>query len=207
MNVETKKGLGCDCGTCGPCGTKASVYAMLAKGSPRLAYAVARGIPLAPWYLTLSATFSTTTQAVAANRATDQKLVQDTIITKIDYQIQNLNTPTSNFSSFAANQFATQSGIQARMKVIGGPRYAVVDDFMPISLLPNRPCGWLLGATQGVSMDFQSTMTLPFVPLIVTVTLYGETTYWDKLFDMPPATALKLLSEMGYDLGPYDSTT
>lgn len=168
-----------------------------------MAYAAACGVPIAPWYQTITASFSSTTQSGALNESPVDKLVQDTLITRVTYQIQNLNTPTSNFSSFAANQFQKQSGILVRMKVVGAPRFSVIDSFTPISEVENWPCGWVLGATNGVSMDFQSTMTLPFVPLIANVVFHGETSHWAKLIDASPQYCVQKLKDMDYDIGPY----
>lgn len=202
--METKTGMGCgeERGA-----VKSRVQAMLSAGSPRLALAVAMGVPLAPWFVPVVATFSTVSQAAANGTASQQKFVQDTLITRISYQMQNLNTPTSNFSSFAANQFALNSGITARMKVTGAPRFTVADDYLPITELVStcsETCGWVLGDTNAIIMDFQSTMTLPFAPLVVTVTFHGCTTHWSKLVDMSITDALKKLEELGHDIGTYE---
>jgi hypothetical protein len=197
-------------GVAGPCPSdscpahvKTNVYDMLQKGSPRLAYALACGVPLGPWKTTISAIFDTTTTATVPEVGNNIKIVQDTIIDRISCQVQNNNTPSSDFSSLADYFFSLQSGILAKLKVVGAPRYSVVDQFTPISEIVGPTDGWILGLTNGLIMDFSSTITLPAAPLTVNFVFHGRTSYWAKLIKLDDATCVRQLEAKGYDVSMY----
>lgn len=204
MDGENKKGLA-GCGTCAD-DMADDVYGLLRKGSPMLAYAVACGVPLAPWKTSVQGIFATTAVVTVPEVANSTKLVQDTIVDRISYQVQNLNTPTSDFSSFAEYFYSLQSGIEAKLKVVGTPRYAIVDSFTPISLIAGPTGGWILTMDEGLVMDFNATVTLPFAPLKITFTFECRTTHWAKLIKMDNGTALTNLTNMGYDCSQFKET-
>lgn len=174
------------------------VYRLLDLGTPKLAYARAMGFTLEPFWILVPALFSNTSVITVPNAGNPSKIFQDTLITEVDYQVQNQNTP-AGFDSLTNEFFELQSGIQAQIKVEqGAGSYNPAPDYTPIKLLRKkllRP--WLVGINCGFKMNFKATVTLPF-PVEVDFVFFGETTWWPKLMDMTALQCLKKLQEMGF---------
>ena len=210
---EGSPGLG-KCGSCGawpsvPKGCTPAmaeaVYDMLTVGSPRLAYALACGVPLVPYDINCVALFGDVSVVLVPDVGQNVKIVQDQIVREIRFQVQNQTTP-AGFDSITNYFFEQESGIEARLKTVGaGGGYNPVPEFTPIKLIagPLRR-GWLLTYTNGLVMDFQATVALPF-PVKVTFTFKSETVYWPRLIDMTSYEALQKLKSMGYVCDAWDS--
>lgn len=179
------------------------VWDMLQLGSPRLAYAIANGFPLVPYEFTVQAIFATQGTTLA-DQGNQEKIVWDVLIDDICFQVQNGITP-SGLDSLTNWFFQYQSGIEARIKIIGaGGGYNPVPDYTPINLVARkikRP--WLLTCTNAIKMDFQATVTLPFSPVTVSFVFNGTTCYWPLLIDLPDVMAIKGLEKMGYVCGTF----
>lgn len=211
MNDKQKTGLGCpDCGgTCGAGGgvDPEQVYSLLKLGSPRLAYAVACGVPLVPWTFNVQADFTSVGQTEVSQAGNNVKIVQDTLIQEIKIQVQNQNTPggTDSLTNFF---YELESGIEANLKIVGaGTGYMPVPEFTPLKHIARKfACGkeWLLTYNNGVEMDFQATVSpLPF-PVVVTVSFEGVTSAWPKLIDISQSDAVQKLKSLGYLCDTYE---
>ena len=180
--IPAKKsfGFGCFKDDMGP--LSAGIYAMLAAGSPRLALAKARGVPLAPYIINVRATFSDTTVSVIPDVGSDVKIVQDTLIDALVVRVENqsLTANQNQFQSLSDFFFNFQSGIEALLTVQGAPRYDVVNKFTPLSTIADMvsggshwPGGWVLTYQQQLKMDFNAKVLLPFAPVEVICTFRG----------------------------------
>jgi len=197
------KGLGW-----GPDRLTAQVYEMLAVGSPRLALAVAMGLPIIPYQFAVVGTFVNQGTTLVPDAGNDVKIVQDTVIDSVDFQVQSGITP-QGLDSLTNWFFQYQSGIQAKLKVVSGSQgqagYQVIPNFTPINLIPNivdkyfNDQKWLLSYTNGIVMDFNASVPLPFAPVTVTFTFSGRTSYDQKLLDTRNSEAVKKLEQMGYN--------
>jgi len=179
------------------------VFAMLNAGSARLAYARAKGVSLVPYDILVPALFSSAGVTAVPDAGNQEKIQQDTIIRKVDYQITNQNSP-AGFDSITNEFFALNSGIQARMKIIAaGGGYNPVPDFQPLELIKREfPRGWLLTYNNGIKMDFQASVPLPFA-VQVNVVFHGETVYWLPALQMTNADAFRALQALGYNVNGY----
>jgi hypothetical protein len=209
MQANQHEGLGC---SPVPEGTDpqlaAEVYKALRYGSPRLAFAQACGVPLVPFSIRVVGDFPDVAQALSPSDGNTIKIVQDTFISEIKFQVQNQNPP-SGLDSLTNFFFELESGIEARLKTIaGGTGYNPVPDFTPIKLISRRLVDeqsgpWLLTYDNGLVMDFQATvLPLPF-PVKVTFVFEGKTSYFPKIIDMSQLQAVKMLKEMGYLCDAY----
>jgi hypothetical protein len=186
-------------------GMACAVFDMLVVGSPRLAYALACGIPLVPFDIKCSGLFTDPSVTLVPDVGQNVKIVQDMVVREIKFQIQNQKTP-AGLDSITNYFFEQESGIEARLKTVGaGGGYNPVPQFMPLKLIagPLRT-GWLLTYTNGLVMDFQATVPLPF-GVQVTVAFKSDTVYWPRLIDMTSEEALKKLKKMGYVCDAFDS--
>jgi hypothetical protein len=157
----------------------AGIYAMLAAGSPRLALAKARGVPLAPTVVNVRAIFPDTTTAIIPATGSDTKIVQDQLVDAMVFRVQN-ESLTANQNVFQAESdfyYGIQSGLEATLDVKGAPRYTVCDRFTPLSTLADMvngtshwPGGWVLTYQQELFMSFRTTVLLPFAPIEVIAT-------------------------------------
>jgi hypothetical protein len=202
-------GLGCcEEGGCGP--LAAGVYAMLAAGSPRLALAKARGVPLAPYMINVRANFPDTTTQIIPDVGSDVKIIQDTLIDAMMVRIFN-HSSTANQNQFQAESdyyYAIQSGIEATLEVVGAPRYDVAPKFCPLSTLMDTlngnshwAGGWVLTYQQQLKMDFTPRILLPFAPLEVVCSFRTWTPVTQAFVDMSNAFAINALqTEFGIDL-------
>ena len=154
----------------------ASVYSMLAAGSPRLALARARGVPFAPFMINVRAIFPDTSTSVVPDVGSDVKITQDLLVDSMVFRIQNEST-TANQNTFQAQSdfyFGFQSGLEATLDIQGQPRYTIADKFMPISTLADMingnahwPYGWVLNYQQQLFMSFNAKIQLPYAPIEV----------------------------------------
>jgi hypothetical protein len=199
-------GLGC--GDDGP--LSAGVYAMLAAGSPRLALAKARGVPLAPFTMNIRATFPDTTTAIVPDVGADVKITQDCLIDAMVVRVEN-QSETANqnqFQSLSDFFFGFTSGIEAKLTVQGAPRYDVANRFVPLSNLADVvngsshwPGGWVLTYQQQLSADFIPKILLPFAPVEVIMTFRAWQPVTRAFVDMSTREALDALqSEFGIQL-------
>lgn len=211
--TPAKAGVG-QCGACGSWPTvpdgctpamAQAVYDMLTIGSPRLAFALACGVPLVPYQVPVVALFGDTSVTLVPEVGNDVKIVQDFAVKKVVFQVQNQETP-SGFDSITNYFYELESGIEARLKIVGaGGGYNPVPVFTPIREIAgdlDRP--WLVTYTNGFVMDFQATVPLPFA-VKVTFSFKGETVYWPRLIDMSSLEALKALKKMGYVCDAFES--
>lgn len=204
-------GLGsCNCDTemSGP--LSQGIYAMLAAGSPRLALAKARGIPLAPQTLNVRALFSTTSTSVIPDVGSDEKITQDLLVDAMVVRVQNQSTTAnqSQFQSLSDFFFGFTSGIEATLSVQGAPRYSPVDKFTPLSNIADVvnggshwPGGWVLTYQQQLKMDFNAKVLLPFAPVEVVCTFRTWQPVTQAFVVMSTREAIGCLqSEFGIDL-------
>lgn len=204
-------GLGscnCDNEMSGP--LSQGIYAMLAAGSPRLALAKARGIPLAPQGLNVRVTFSTTSTSVIPDVGSDEKITQDLLVDSMVVNIQNQST-TANASVWQPISdffFRFTSGIEATLSVQGAPRYSPFDKFTPLSTMcdvvnggSHWPGGWVLTYQQQLKMDFNARVVLPYAPLEVVVTFRTWQPVTQSFVVMSTREAIGCLkTEFGIDL-------
>lgn len=200
-----KMGLGCSCDE-----ADESVYAMLSAGSPRLALAVARGVPLAPYLINVRALFPTTDTPMVPDVGSDVKITQDTIIDAMVVRTLNESTTANQnqFQAFSDFFYNFQSGIEATLDVQGAPRYSVAPKFMPLSTMADMisggshwPAGWVLTYQQQLFMSFNAKVLLPFAPVEVVCTFRGRAPVTQTFVNMGNDVACqKLKDEFGLDL-------
>jgi hypothetical protein len=201
-------GLGCADDSYGP--LAAGVYSMLAAGSPRLALAKARGVPLAPYMISVRAVFPDTSVTLVPDVGSDVKIVQDTLIDSLVIRIQNESTTANQnqFQTLSDFFYGYQSGIEATLDVQGAPRYAVAPKFIPLSVLgdPNNgvghwPGGWVLTYQQQLFMSFQAKILLPTAPIEVICAFRGWVPVTEAFVSMTNREAINALtSEFGIAL-------
>jgi hypothetical protein len=200
-------GFGCGESDFGPLAT--GIYSMLAAGSPRLALAKARGVPLAPYIINVRATFPDTSTTLVPDVGSDVKITQDTLIDSLIVRIQN-ESDTANQNQFQTLSdffYGYQSGIEATLDVQGAPRYSVCG-FTPLSTLgdPNNgvghwPGGWVLTYQQQLFMSFNAKVLLPTAPLEVVCSFRGWVPVTQAFVSMTNREAITLLqSEFGIQL-------
>jgi len=188
----------------------AGVYAMLAAGSPRLALAKARGVPLAPYIINVRAVFPDTDTSMVPSVGSDVKIVQDTLIDSLVIRIQN-ESVTANQNTFQAQSdfyYSIQSGIEATLDVMGAPRYSVAPRFTPLSTMGDLingnshwPGGWVLTYQQQLFMSFNAKIALPVAPLEVVCTFRSWTPVTAEFVNMGNDQAIAYLqSEFGITL-------
>lgn len=198
-------GLGCGDGGMGPLAS--GVYDMLALGSPRLALAKARGVRLVPYYVNIRATFDDVSVTDIPTVGADVKIVQDTLFNDIVYKIIN-KSDTANSTVFQAQSdlyFGLQSGIEAVFDISGAPRPSLAPRFTPLANLADGfqnfsgwPRGFVLTYQQQPQMSFHASVTLPYTPLEVVVTLRGWTPQNEMFVDMTNKEAFAGLDACGF---------
>lgn len=176
---RVRKSLGfgqcaCDLGPIEP-----EIASMLAAGSPRLALAVARGVPFAPFVINVRAIFPDTSTNIVPDVGSDVKISQDVDVQALVIRVQN-ESVTANQNTFQAQSdffYGFQSGLEATLDVQGAPRYTVADRFTPLSTLGDVALGnsfwpkkWVLTFQQQLFMSFRTTVLLPFAPIEVICT-------------------------------------
>lgn len=191
---------------------EASVGCLLASGSPRLALARALGVPLAPYLINVRAKFPDTSVQIVPDVGSDVKIVQDTLIDAMVVRIFN-ESLTANQNQFQAQSdffFTLQSGIEAKLDVVGAPRYSVAPTFTPLANLLDTingnshwPRGWVLTYQQQLMMNFIPKVTLPFTPLEVVCTFRGWIPTNEMFVSMTNREAIeKLETDCGIPLDP-----
>jgi hypothetical protein len=188
-------------------GGGASPILAAAQYSPKIALAMARGIPFAPYVLNIRNTFTdstTTTSAAQSFEGGQTRLDQDTIVDRVVYEIDSpaafSGTQLKPVSDFF---YGLNSGITATMEVQGAPRYAVAPFFTPLRSLcaflnEEWPFGWVLTNNQIVSMQFQQTVAVPTPPVTVTVSFRMWQPLGIEFVGMDNQTARQILVSMGY---------
>jgi hypothetical protein len=173
------------------------VYDLLRAGSSKLAYSVASGFPLVEYAYTLEADFDSADTTEVNNVGQDQKVVQDSIIDEVVFQVQNQNTP-AGLDSLTNEFFELQSGIEATMQIVGAAGgYQSYNFFTPIKLMCGEKKMWLITYNNGIVMNFNASVPLPFA-VTVTFVFRCRTSYWRRLLEMTSYEALCKLKEMGF---------
>lgn len=201
-------GLGsCNCEA--PSGDS-GIHAMLAAGSPRLALAKARGIPLAPQTLNVRAVFPNTTTSFIPDVGSDEKITQDLVVDALVVRVSNQSTTANQnqFQSLSDFFFGFTSGIEATLSITGAPRYTPVDHLTPLSNIADVvngashwPGGWVLTYQQAIKMDFNAKILLPFAPIEVVCTFRTWQPVTQSFVTMSTREAIGLLqSEFGIEL-------
>jgi hypothetical protein len=200
-------GFGCGESDFGPLAT--GIYSMLAAGSPRLALAKARGVPLAPYTINVRALFPDTGTTLIPDVGSDVKITQDTLVDSLVIRIQNESTTANQnqFQTLSDFFYGYQSGIEATLDVQGAPRYSVAP-FTPLSTLgdPNNgeghwPGGWVLTYQQQLFMSFRTKILLPYAPLEVVCTFRSWVPVTQAFVSMTNREAIECLqSEFGIQL-------
>jgi hypothetical protein len=182
---------------------------MLAAGSPRLALAKAWGIPLAPYLINVRAPFANTDTTDIPDVGSDVKIVQDTLIDAMVVRIQNEGSTANQnqFQTLSDFFYNFQSGIEAKLDVMGAPRYSVAPKFTPLSTLADVVCGgshwpggWILTYQQQFFMSFHVDVTLPVAPMEVICTFRGWVPTNDMFVDMKNRDAISELVSLGYEI-------
>jgi hypothetical protein len=191
----------CDMGPLEP-----EITSMLGSGSPRLALAVARGVPLAPYMVNVRAIFPDTTTAIIPDVGSDVKISQDLMVEALVVRTVN-ESETANQNQFQSQSdffYGIQSGLEATLDVKGAPRYTVADTFTPLSTLGDVAVGnsfwprkWVLLYQQQLFMSFRTTVLLPFAPIevICTFRTRGPVTEEFSGATMSNRTACELLQK------------
>lgn len=186
MENEPKKGLGA-------IGTAASwwekgVYDWLRLGYPKLALACAQGIPLVPYYVNVRTTFDNPDRNLNPEEGSDVKIVADTIIDQMLVRITRDRVPQNIFQPQSDFYFNFQSGIEAKINVVGMPRPSIVPRFTPVSTIADAINGsglyphglWVLTYQQQLQVDFLARIQLPDFPTTVVLTFRCFTPATDK---------------------------
>ena len=111
--------------------------------------------------------------------------------------MQNQDTP-SGLDSLTNFFFEQESGILATMQIVGAAGgYQPYNFFTPIKLMCGPKKMWLITYNNGIVMNFNASVALPF-PVTVTFVFRCRTSYWRKLLEMTSWEALCKLKEMGF---------
>jgi len=189
MNDELKKGFGDCAGACGIDHWLRDIYRFLSLGYPRLALARAQGIPFVPYYINVRTTFDNPDRNLNPEVGSDVKIVADTIIEEIEYTITRDRTPQNVLQPQSDFFFSLQSGIEAKINVVGMPRPSIASKFTPLSTLakaagtpgPGFPNGiWVMTYQQQLQVDFLARVQLPDFPITVVMTFKTLTPDTDK---------------------------
>jgi hypothetical protein len=186
----------------------------LARLSPQIALALARGDQLVPYVASCKCTFSDPNVSNITNVALEggasgtqtsfpSGIFQATVIDHVDYQINQAGAfAGQTLKTLADFFFNLQSGISATLDVYGAPQYSVAPFYQPIRALlgflkRGFPYGWFLNYTQGLKMSFNADIALPSLPVTVAVTFAMWTPSGDRYVRMSDETALQGLSDCG----------
>jgi hypothetical protein len=220
--LKAKIGLG-SCGENLPGGpgcdadTERAVYRLLCAGSPRLALARAMCVPFQPTLYNVRATFASTSQTDIPDVGADDKFSQDTLIDTLICTVTNGSTQanSNSFQTLSDFFYNFQSGITAKLQVLGAPKYSVASRFTPLKALADLisgnshwPYGWILGLGQQILMDFHAFVPVPYAPIEVVCTFRGwiPTTDMFNQANMSARDATALLEHYGFKVpqGYYD---
>jgi hypothetical protein len=195
----------------------ALVYRMLSIGSPRLALARARGVPFAPYFINVRATFPDIDTALVPSVGSDVKISQDTLVNEMVVRIFN-KSPNANQNQFQAQSdfyYNFQSCIEATLDIQGAPRPTIADRFTPLANLldafngtSRRGGQWILTYQQQLFMSFTATVTLPTAPIEVVCTFACEEPASQAFTRMSNGEAIALLrSEFNIEIqDAYEKT-
>jgi len=172
---------GCGCSSSAPRWMTAPIQEV-AQYSPLLALARAWRCPFAPYLLSARATFTDADVTVIPTVSLENgqgRITQISVVDSLKFTFQQPESfPGNIFKNQSDDEFKQNSGISAKMNVMGAPRYAVSPFFTPIETLadaignsPAWPMGWILTYTQSVDFDFQAEVPLPSLPLTIIATL------------------------------------
>lgn len=171
--------------------------------SPRLAYAVAIGLPLVPYPFTVTGTFATSGQPEALTELTPSSdLDRDVLVEAIDVDIQTKDFATGDIMKPQADHFYDEtSGIQARLTSRGlfGRRF----DYLPLKAIPKlvsdfRP--WCIPMDNKLLVDLQVTTPLPSDSTVVTLSFLARTAPKDSVFRLGIDKIFDCLEEMSIDV-------
>lgn len=176
--------------------------------SPRLAYAVAIGLPLVPYPFRIVGTFEDSGQPDPLEEllpSTD--LDRDVLIEGIDVDIQTPNFATGGgdgadvMKPQADFYYDETSGIQARLTSRGlfGRQF----DYQALKTLPrlvseSRP--WCIPLDNKLLCDLQVTTALPSAGTVVTLSFLARTAPKDAIFRMSIIKIFDCLCELGFDV-------
>jgi len=190
----------------------------LARLSPQIALALARGDQLVPYVASCKCTFPDSNTSNIPNVALEggnagggnisfpSGIYQATVIDHVDYQINQQNAFSGQtFKSLADFFFNLQSGISATLDVYGAPQYSVAPFYQPLRTLAaflkkGFPYGWFLNYTQGIKMSFNVDIPLPSLPVTVAFTYCMWTPAGDRYVRMQDSTAYEQLAKCGVDV-------
>ncbi len=187
MDEQVKKGFGALGGP--TTWWEKGIYDWLQLGYPKLALACAQGIPLVPYYVNVRTTFDNPDRNLNPEVGSDVKIVSDTIIDEIAYTITRDRVPQDKFQPQSDYFFSMQSGIEAKINVVGMPRPAIAPRFTPLSTLARAPGSggrnfphalWVLTYQQQLQVDFLARVQLPDFPTTVVLTFRCLTPQTDK---------------------------
>ena len=176
-------------------------YDLLEMGSPRLALARALGVPFAPWLINCVALFPAVDTPLVPDVGSDTKLTQDAWVDALIFRSTVLRTPTNQFDTLSDFFLNFQSGIRAKLAVVGAPRYEVAPKFTPLSTLSDMigggkwPHGWVVTYNQNFEMDFATSFPLPFPNIEVTATFRLWAPIGEGFVKMDAETAIRRLRD------------
>lgn len=178
------------------------------RGYPRLAYTRHNGVPFAPWIFSLRFTFDTPDPQVSPLVQIDvgrisQDTVVDTLLARVVFDL----TEMSPFDAPSDNAFNFTNKIEATLDISGAPRYAVAEEFTPISMIADAfngdskwPYCWVLTYQNGVKAQFQNRVLLPKFPATVFLTFRTWQPVTDLLVNMTTREAVEELRRYGYTI-------
>lgn len=187
-------------------GARADKICRMAALSPRSALAELTGAIKAPFIFTVVATFENTTQQIASGDMDATILGADTWINGLVFDVQVPSAFAGNaFQSLYQFFYNKTSGIGVQIKLLGAPRYDVLQNYAPLTNAAdfiggeNWPCGWLLLKTNGVHMDFVPLVTLPNAPVTIYATFRGWQYICSDIDSMPMGLVYDKLQALGLD--------
>jgi hypothetical protein len=188
--------------TCETCKRDPEVQRLMAL-SPRLAFAVASGLPLLQYPFTITAGFTAAgiPEPILQQTPSDDPLNRDFLIEEIDVDIQTPNFNTASlFKPEADLAYDYTSGIQGVMKRRG--LYGQIYDQIPLKAFPKmvsqgRPMPLL--AEQTLLIDFFVTTPLPSSATNITMTFLARTSPKDWIFSKDLNKIFGCLDELGYN--------
>lgn len=179
----------------------------LALLSPRAALAELMGAIKAPFTPNVTAVFPTTDANKVVSGSMDVTILgADTFVRDVIFDIQVPSAFQGQvFKSLYDFFYNKTSGIAAKIRIDGSPRYSVAPEFTPLSNLidfmpANWPDGWRLGRNNGVHMDFTSLAPLPFSPITVTATFRAYQYVSDVIDGLSLDRVYELLKCKGFDV-------
>ena len=180
----------------------------LALWYPKMAYAMAVGVPMVPFVVDVPIQFSSSVvNAPPVVQSFDNNLTQDTLIQRVSFAIFQQNSfPGSPFQSLYFNQLkqSGQTGVGIQLDVYGGPKYSVNDDFTDLGnlydvLATTWPNGWKLDKQSNVKVSAILTQTPVSVPFNVTLTFMGQQILEKMIDDLSDAECRARLRKIGIE--------